>query len=196
MNFLAHAFLARHSDDALLGSLLGDFCKPDHAGNFSAETHREILIHRKVDAFTDSHPTVLSAKALFGSETRRFAGIALDVFYDHVLAKDWAQYSDEPIEPFIENFYRVLIQRRRGLPPRAEIATGYMTSQDWLGSYRDFEGVRVALARMSGRLSRNGERLAASTRDLAQHYAALSEGFHQFFPQLQDFAANERVRLK
>jgi acyl carrier protein phosphodiesterase len=193
MNYLAHAFLARQSDDAMLGSLLGDFCKPGHTDEFSAETDREIVIHRKVDAFTDSHPLVLSAKALFGTETRRFAGISLDVFYDHVLATSWAAYCDEPLETFIADYYQMLIRRRGTLPARADIAASYMTDQDWLGSYRQFDGVRIALERISRRLSKHADRLVASFDDLATNYAALTDGFHLFFPQLQDFVARERA---
>ena len=194
MNFLAHIFLARQSDDAMLGALLGDFCKPDHSGEFSAETNREIHLHRKVDAFTDSHAIVLGAKTLFGTETRRFAGIALDVFYDHVLAKNWQQYSAEPLQAFIQSFYRTLNQRRDTLPARAEIAARYMTAQDWLGSYREFDGVRIALERISTRLSKHGDRLIASVEELAGNHERLSDGFHAFFPQLQDFVIQERGR--
>jgi acyl carrier protein phosphodiesterase len=195
MNFLAHVFLARQSDDAMLGSLLGDFCKPHQVGDFNLETAREIHIHRKVDTFTDSHPLVLDAKSLFGEQTRRFSGIALDVFYDHVLAKTWDTYSDLPFDIFVGDFYRMLIQRRGTLPERLEIAAKYMTDQDWLGSYREFAGVQIALERMSRRLSKHGDRLVACVADLEENYATLSAGFHDFFPQLQSFAANERARL-
>jgi acyl carrier protein phosphodiesterase len=194
MNYLAHIFLARQSDDAMLGSLLGDFCKPGQSGEFSPETHREIHIHRRVDAFTDSHPIVLNAKSLFSGQTRRFAGISLDVFYDHMLAKTWARYSEQGLDTFIENFYRMLMQRRGTLPTRLEMAATHMTTQDWLGSYREFVGVRIALERTSRRLSKHGDRLIASVADLEQHYASLASGFHDFFPQLQRFVAQERAQ--
>ena len=86
LNYLAHIYLASYSDDAMLGALMGDFVKP-HAGlDFPAETEAEIITHRKIDCFTDSHPIVLEAKRLFATRSRRYAGILLDVFYDHLLA--------------------------------------------------------------------------------------------------------------
>lgn len=194
MNFLAHILLARQSDDAMLGAWLGDFCKPGQERDFSLETQREIRIHRKVDAFTDSHPVVQSAKALFGEKTRRFAGIALDVFYDHVLAKNWERYSEEPLAPFIQSFYRVLNEQRETLPPNVATVAMYMAKQDWLGSYREFGGARFALERISTRLSRNGDRLVESIDDLESNYARFSEDFHAFFPALQGFATSERKR--
>ncbi|MEC5385722.1 ACP phosphodiesterase [Uliginosibacterium sp. H3] len=195
MNFLAHILLARHSDDAMLGALLGDFCRPGQERDFSVETQREILIHRKVDAFTDSHPLVREAKTQFREHTRRFAGIALDVFYDHVLAANWARYSDQALDTFTRDFYRVLLARRSSLPDSAATVAQYMTSQDWLGSYIDFEGARLAVRRISRRLSKNGERLAEAADDLETHYARFATGFHAFFPELQDFAARTREHM-
>jgi acyl carrier protein phosphodiesterase len=151
-------------------------------------------MHRKIDSFTDSHPLTFEAKALFRSETRRFAGIALDVFYDHVLAKEWQQYSAMPLDEFTQRFYRALLERRHLLPERAAFVASLMIEHDWLGSYRDFESVRIAVMRMSGRLSRNGDMLRDSIRDLEQHYDALSRTFHDFFPELIVFAEEERQR--
>ena len=74
MNYLAHIYLARYSDDAMLGALLGDFVKPHSGARFSATIEAEIRTHRKIDAFTDSHPLILEAKARFEGPRRRYAG--------------------------------------------------------------------------------------------------------------------------
>jgi acyl carrier protein phosphodiesterase len=195
VNFLAHIFLARQSDDAMLGAWLGDFCKPGQEQAFSTETRREIRLHRKVDAFTDSHPVVREAKTLFREQTRRFAGIALDVFYDHALATTWARYCATPLDVLSHDFYRVLIARRGTLPDRAETVAMHMTSQDWLGSYREFDSVTTAVQQIARRLSKNGDRLAESVDDLEDNYARFSAGFHAFFPELQDFVVTERERM-
>ena len=83
MNYLAHLHLARHSDDAMLGALLGDFVfgmsGPDA---WPDEIRREILLHRRIDRFTDDHPVVVAARTRFPEGRRRYAGIALDVYYD------------------------------------------------------------------------------------------------------------------
>ncbi|MBV8636079.1 MAG: DUF479 domain-containing protein, partial [Burkholderiaceae bacterium] len=137
MNYLAHIYLASQSDEAMIGALLGDFAKADYAGAYTPEIEREIAIHRKVDAFTDSHPVVLAAKELFEPGRRRFAGILLDMFYDHVLIVNWTRYSDQPVDELIERFYRALEARRAILPERLQRMLPYMVGQDWLGSYRE-----------------------------------------------------------
>lgn len=194
MNYLAHIYLARQSDDAMVGALLGDFTKANAVDAYAPDIAREIRIHRKVDSFTDSHPIVSDARKLFQKGTRRFAGISLDVFYDHVLAKSWGSYAEIPLELFTGQFYQALLARRNLLPDRLAQVAARMAEHDWLASYREFDNVRIAVTRMSGRLSRNGELLRATLVDLEAHYNALSEGFHVFFPELIAFVEAERSK--
>jgi len=192
MNYLAHIYLASHSDDAMLGALLGDFVKP-HSGNaFTAEMESEIITHRKIDTFTDSHPIVLHAKQLFSGPGRRFAGILLDVFYDHLLANQWTKYSATPLEEFIQRFYAALTRRSSVLPQHLVLMTPRMIDQDWLGSYSDYAGVEVAVRRISTRLSKNGDVMRDGLVDLKRHYAEIARGFELFFPELITFVETRR----
>ena len=193
MNYLAHIYLARHSDDAMLGALLGDFVKPHSGDRFNAAIEAEILTHRKIDAFTDSHPQVLAAKALFDGPHRRYAGILLDVFYDHLLAKHWHHYSAVALEDFIERFYTALAERALILPANLARVAPWMIEQDWLGSYCDYAGVDLAIRRISTRLSKNGDVMRAALTDLKRHYAPVETGFHAFFPELIAFVESRRL---
>lgn len=56
MNFLAHLFLGRDTDDLLVGSYLGDFVKGEINGELPTDITRGILLHRHIDSFTDRHP--------------------------------------------------------------------------------------------------------------------------------------------
>lgn len=86
MNYLAHLHIADHCQSSLLGNLLGDFVKGDPDSQYGAPIASGIRLHRLVDAYTDSHPVMQHAKQCFSSDTRRFAPIALDMFWDHCLA--------------------------------------------------------------------------------------------------------------
>lgn len=194
MNYLAHIYLAQQSDDAMVGALLGDFAKANAVEAYDADIAREIHLHRKVDSFTDRHPVVSEARKLFQGSTRRFAGISLDVFYDHVLARTWDRYSGIPLEVFTGRFYQALLGRRELLPDRLAQVAPRMAEHDWLASYREFDNVRIAVTRMSGRLSRNGELLRETLVDLEAHYDVLSDGFHVFFPELIAFVEAERSK--
>ena len=61
MNYLAHLHLGGQEPQQLLGSLYGDCVKGTFLGDFSAQAEEAIRLHRRIDAFTDSHPLVSRA---------------------------------------------------------------------------------------------------------------------------------------
>ena len=191
MNFLAHLYLARHSDDAMLGALFGDFVGTAGLDRFRPEVQREILMHRRIDSYTDRHPEVLAAKALFPEGRRRYAGIVLDVYFDHLLARDWARYHPEPLDRFTAHFYAVLMAEAELPEDLRRILPGFVHN-DWLGHYRDRERIDRALRGIATRLSRHGEKLVACLPLLREHEAIIDRRFEDFFPQLVDFVARER----
>lgn len=188
MNYLAHLHLGGDRPAQLLGSLYGDFVKGPLAGQWPAEIEAGIRLHRRIDAFTDSHALIHSAKARFPSERRRMAGVLLDVFFDHCLARDWGRFSGEPLEHFTQRVYGVL-GRTPGLPERLARIAPRMAAQDWLGSYRQFEVLQDVVAGMSRRLSRPSL-LDGAWDELDRLYEPLSSDFREFYPELQSFARN------
>jgi acyl carrier protein phosphodiesterase len=186
MNYLAHLHLGGPQPEAMLGSLYGDFVKGPLTGRWPAEIEAGILLHRRIDVFTDSHPLVLQAKLRFPSERRRYAGILIDLFFDHCLAVDWHLYSHEPLSQFTARVYSVLRQESE-LPGKLATIAPRMAEQDWLGSYRDFAVMEQVVAAMSRRLSRP-EGLAGGMAELERLYVPLQRDFRTFYPQLQAFA--------
>ncbi|VVN15255.1 ACP phosphodiesterase [Pseudomonas fluorescens] len=188
MNYLAHLHLGGQRPGQLLGSLYGDFVKGRLQGQFAAEIEGAIQLHRSIDVFTDRHPLVDVALSRFSLTRRRYAGIVLDVFFDHCLARDWALYADRPLALFTSDVYRALSSERQ-LPERLAKIAPHMVANDWLGSYQEFEVLEQVLRGISRRLTRP-EELAAAMQELRRLYEPLSEDFRLFYPQLQDFARN------
>ena len=196
MNYLAHIYLARQSADAQFGALLGDFLKPGQDQHLSLETQLEIRLHRKIDSFTDQHPLNFEARALFADGRRRYAGIVLDVFYDHVLAKHWQQWTSIVFDDFVDDFYRDLLARSQWFPESLQYAAPRMAQQDWIRAYQTIHGIELTIHRMSGRLSRNAHLLSDCLIDLEQHYDQLTSYFFEFFPQLEAYVITERRHLQ
>lgn len=192
MNYLAHIYLAQHDDEAMVGALLGDFVGSDKLDHYSPTLQAEIRLHRKIDRYTDSHPAVLAAKQCFPDGRRRYAGILLDVYYDHLLARQWSRYSDTPLDQFNQRFYAALQSRQDQWPKRLGEIAPHMMAHDWLGAYRQRESVDHAIRRIATRLSRNGERLVDCLGDLQSHEVALARGFDVFFPELIGYVQAER----
>jgi acyl carrier protein phosphodiesterase len=188
MNYLAHLHLGGQRPGQLLGSLYGDFVKGRLQGQFEPDIEAAIQLHRSIDVFTDRHPLVDVSLSRFSTTRRRYAGIVLDVFFDHCLARDWTLYADRPLELFTSDVYRILTAEPQ-LPERLARIAPHMVANDWLGSYREFEVLEQVLRGISRRLTRP-EELAGAMQELRRLYEPLSEDFKLFYPQLQTFAQN------
>ncbi len=192
MNYLAHILLAGPQQEAKLGAILGDFVKGPLDACASPVVATEIAMHRSIDVYTDAHEVVREAKLAFAPGRRRYAGILLDVFYDHVLSVRWPAYCALPIDQFIRDFYDGLVAQRHLCPPAFQDIADKMIAQDWLGSYTQLAGVKSAVDRISLRLKSNGERLRDCWTDLERNHDLLVAGFDAFFPQLVAFVERQR----
>ena len=190
MNYLAHLHLGGQAPQQLLGSLYGDFVKGSLDGRFPPQLEAAIRLHRHIDSYTDSHPLVLAALARFPRERRRFAGIVLDVFFDHCLARHWQDYAEQPLDAFTTAFYRVLLAEPQ-LPGRLAHIAPFMAAEDWLGAYGDFATLEQVFRGIGRRLSRP-EGMHGVMAELEALYEPLMADFREFYPQLQAFAATAR----
>jgi acyl carrier protein phosphodiesterase len=194
MNYLAHLFLSGRTPESLLGNFLGDFVKGSIEHLYTDEIRKGIDLHRKVDIYTDSHPMFCSSKSKIDPQLRRFAGILIDVFYDHFLAKNWERYSDITLDNFSESFYQILQDYQEILPESVKLRLPDIIAADLLGSYREIEGIDRALHRISAKLKRPNH-LAAGLKDLKANYDSLELDFFAFFPDLMEYATTYRAQF-
>jgi acyl carrier protein phosphodiesterase len=186
VNHLAHAWLAGTDEGLRLGGVLGDFVRGTPAATLPPAVREGIALHRAIDGYTDRHPQVLAARALFEPPYRRYAGIALDMWFDHCLARDFARWSALPLEPFSREL-RALLQRHDALlPPAARRFAQYMQAHDLPAGYADARELDQALAGIGQRLQRDNP-LAQMLPVLQALEAPLQARFEQFLPQLQAF---------
>jgi acyl carrier protein phosphodiesterase len=188
MNYLAHLYLSPAEEDAWLGSLLGDFVKGAIGERYAPSVAAAIRLHRRLDAFTDAHAAVQRSKSRISRARRRYAGIMIDMFYDHFLARSWAEFHDEPLEAFAARVYALLERRHAELPETMRDVAQRMAAQDWLGAYASPVTIHGALDRISTRL-RRANRLAGAGEELLADYAGFETDFREFLPQARAFAA-------
>lgn len=192
MNYLAHVFLADDTPESVVGAILGDFVKGAAKNNYPLIIQRNIELHRRIDSFTDAHPIVRVSKSLVSAERRRFAGVLLDIFFDHFLAKHWNSFSQIALASFTINVYAALQQHHDILPERLQRMLPFMRAEDWLGSYAQTEWIEITLQRMARRLKR-GEMLANGAVELREHYNRFEQDFLHFFPLLQSFVRQSQA---
>ncbi len=197
MNILAHAYLSDHNDALLIGNILGDFIKgnPSHPKNGLLPGEiMGIRLHRAIDQFTDAHPDVVAVRALLHPRCHKYAGVAVDVFFDHFLARDFTPLSGEPLPDFVAYVYRTLQSKQSRLPPAAVRMTTHMVQHDWLTNYQYVEGIDRSLKGLSRR-TRFPSGLDTAVIDLKLHYDRIGEHFAQFWPALEAQMAQVRTDL-
>jgi len=192
MNFLAHSMFAASVPEVIVGQFCGDFVRGGNLDQFPDAVRKGIRLHRKIDSFTDQHPINLEARRLFQAPYRRFAGILTDVVYDHYLARNWSDYSDQPLRAHVDHVYAALNTHFELLPPDLQRFARFLISHDVLTSYLQFDAVEQALRRISRRsdrfvvLNEAGSVLQAKDQPL-------SDCFARFFPELQVYVKNSVV---
>lgn len=189
MNHLAHIFLAPDSPDARVGSILGDFTRGVDLSRLPIGVRDGVRHHRAVDNYTDYHRDVLASKAVFSRQRRRFAGVALDILYDHFLLKHWGQYSTADQGVFIRDIYSELSQKEHLMPDSMARVTRRMIGSDWFGAYQNLENIGYALDRVAARIRFKND-FAGIITEIRANHDELEQRFISFFPELQSFAGN------
>ena len=187
MNYLAHALLASESPEVMVGGLMGDFVKGRVPPDLPASIRHGIVMHRRIDTFTDTHELVLASKRLVSPGRRRFAGIMVDVFFDHFLARHWQRYSCNSLPQFTSDVYRILYRHWLVLPTRLRRILPFMAGEDWLASYCDIQAIHASIDGISLRRLRRENSLYQGANELERRYSEFEQHFFQFFPQLVDF---------
>lgn len=187
MNHLAHLFLAPDSPEARVGSVLGDFTRGVNVAALPKSVRLGVRHHLAVDSFTDKHPDVLASKRLFSSQRRKFAGVALDILYDHFLLRHWGRFTDADQNTFIQSVYAELQDNENLMSADMSRTTRHIVSHDWFRSYRDLDNIGYALDRVAGRI-RFQNSFAGIIYEIRPLHSELEDHFLSFFPDLQTFA--------
>lgn len=187
MNYLAHLYLSPSDDESQLGNLLGDFVKNKVEFIAYDKIYQGIRFHQKIDRFTDSHDIFLKSRQRISEKNRKYAGVMVDIFYDHFLAKDWKTYSPITLESFADNFYNILNQYSFLLPKRLSDIMPSMIQENWLVSYKEQTGIAKALDRIAKRLTvpyKSDEVMA----EFLDNYQEFQTDFHLFFGEVIEYA--------
>jgi acyl carrier protein phosphodiesterase len=202
MNFLAHLLLSGSPattpdyEDLVVGNFAAEAVRGRAALEaYPPAVQRGIRLHRFIDSFTDSHPAVRRTTArLREAGLGKWAGVVSDVGYDHLLARDFAQFHpQEPLPNFAQRHYALLHQRRHELPERLQHLLTYMRRNDWLTGYAHPGGLHRALLGLSRRVPAAGVLATGAAAFLAE-LPAYEADFREFWPELRAGALEELVK--
>lgn len=166
-----------------IGNFMADGIHGKHFDNFPIEIQKGIILHREIDTFTDAHPIFRQSTKRLHPNYHHYSGIIVDIFYDHFLAKNWSNYSDEKLEDFTERFYQSLRDNYDSLTPKIQKMVPYLIQQNWLMSYQTIEGIAIILEKMDNRMKRDSN-MRFSIVELRTFYSEFEQEFIDFFAAL------------
>lgn len=193
MNFLAHIVLSGSREGIILGNFSGDFIKgtltPERTQNWSEEYLLGVYLHRYIDSFTDTHPTVREAKKVLALVHPKVAGVILDIYYDYFLANHFTEYYPYGLNEYVQDTYQLLQRNRRLIPEAMLPMADAMIRHDWLYHYKDISGIKRSFDGIANRFSFM-KGIRGAENELINNYKTYETSFLEFFPELKSAAEN------
>lgn len=183
MNFLFHLYLSGNDPQLLTGNLMGDFVKGRIGDDYPPRLRSGILLHRRIDSFAQNHPLFRRSRQRIDPCFGLWRGVLVDMFYDHLLANEWQNWSPEPLQLYLARARGMVEANRAHLPERLASLVP-LIFETLLPSYAYLEGVARALERMSARVRRPNP-LAGGAPELEKNLTGLKDDFREFVPQVQ-----------
>lgn len=183
MNYLAHLYLSQSDINLMVGNYIADHVKGKDYLKFSEEVQQGIIMHREIDTFTDTHPIPQIGKDRLYAKYGKYSAVLIDMFYDHVLAREWADYSPIPLSTFSRSVYQVLKTQQHLFPASSSRTLDWMSRGDWLSGYATVEGIGRALSGISQR-ARFENNMDKSVDTLIEFYHEYKAEFAEYFPLL------------
>lgn len=193
MNFLAHALLAGSAGADRVGGVMGDFVKGLLPAGLPPDLAAGVALHRAIDSFADRHPAFAASRARISPLRRRVSGVLVDLFYDHLLARDWEQYATGTLEAFTAHIYATYADYACFFSANASQVAALMRRNDWLASYRSPDAVGRAIDRMATHRLRRANPLGGGITEFFADAEGFDADFRDFLPDAQAFAAEWRL---
>ena len=190
MNYLAHFYLSNNDKNLIIGNYIADDVKGKAFLNYPEDIQKGILLHRKIDEFTDSHPIVTHSKDIIRDHQKKYTPVVMDVFYDYFLAKNWKKDSEVNLLDFTTDIYKTLFKNINHLPLTSKARLPFMAKSNWLYNYRKIEGINRALTGLSKR-SNYPNNMHQASIILQEKETDLNQDFELFFPEIIKFADSE-----
>lgn len=178
----------------MTGNMISDYVKGKKKFDYPIGIQHGIALHRAIDTFTDAHAATKEAKEIFRPDYRLYSGAFVDVVYDHFLATDENEFTEETLLDFSRQVYSILEKNIDWLPARFAIFFPYMRDQNWLFNYRSRWGTEKSLGGVVRRSAYLTESKTAFSL-FEKHYQLLQGCYRHFWAAVKPFARAEMDKL-
>src|SRR5690554_5531033 len=161
MNYLGHLYFSGDNHALMLANLYGDFVKGKNYTYLPESIQKGVFLHRKIDDFIDHHPKVTQLRLKLYHDLPKIAGIAIDLYFDHLLAKNWEVYHQQKLNEFIDQFLTYALnpkhlsfnEKKFNYPQNYIHLLTLIKYHNWIKKYIHLEGLNEAASGLSTRIS-------------------------------------------
>jgi acyl carrier protein phosphodiesterase len=174
--------------------MISDFVKGKKKFDYPSEVQQGIELHRAIDQFTDTHIATREAKQVFRAHYRLYSGAFTDVVYDHFLANDESEFTEESLFAFSRDTYAALDRQEAWMPDRFAHMYPFMKQQNWLFNYRTRWGIKKSMGGLVKRAAYLEDYHTAFTI-FEEHYQLLEDCYRHFWAELKPWAKSAYDQL-
>lgn len=189
MNYLGHLYFSGDDRALMLANLFGDFVKGTDYSYLPPIVRRGVKLHREIDDFIDHHPVITNLRLKLYEDLPKIAGIAIDLYMDHLLAKNWHKFHHKSLQDFTQSFFSYALKPSSLSIKQNEGAFNYpndfvnlieiMYRKKWITRYEYLEGLEMASTGLSRRISFPNN-LHEAKDVFVLHQVIIEESFNNF----------------
>ncbi len=153
MNFLGHLYFSSNDLELMYANLFGDFVKGKAMFDYPEKIQTGIQLHRSIDTYIDTHQEVRKLLKMLYPDLPKVSSVAVDLFFDHLLAVNWKNYHSTELLDFLEDFYAYQPENWPFYSEKFKSFIAVMRNRKWMNSYQMREGLEKSCSGVGSRIS-------------------------------------------
>ena len=194
MNYLGHLYFSGNDVERMQANLYGDFVKGSHLDHLPAAIREGVQLHRKIDDFIDHHPLVHELLVLLRPDLPKVAGVAVDIYFDHLLARNWKQFHPQDLQEYLDYIYLNLDFLNPFYSSDYRSFLQAMVRYNWISHYHTTEGLDKMCRGVSSKLSFPNA-LVNGSAVFRKHELQITECFFEYMIAANEYFLREDPRI-
>lgn len=186
MNFLTHLFFSQNQNEQItVGLIIGYNLKAGNSGKYNESVIRGTKLNKVIDDYFKKSEDFQRSMSRLSVKYSRYREFIVKVYYDHLLAVNWNNYSENSLENFSEGINQVILDNLSQLPYKVRKFSPQMVAKKWLAGLTSIEGTHqyIKILLKTERFSLN---LEQSLFELVDNYNDYKKDFEAFFQGLKN----------
>lgn len=175
-------------------NLYGDFIKGSHLEQLPEVIRNGILLHRSIDHFIDHHESVRQLLPYLRPELPRVAPIAIDIYFDHLLAKNWQHFHPQPLNNYLKVVYTHFDLKDTHYSIEYRNFLERLIHHNWIAHYPTLDAVDRMSTNISKQLS-FPNKLGNGKTVFLTHEKVITEAFHEYMRSANEHFLTEDLRI-